>query len=504
MKALQKTTFYDLTTGKVSFEEKELLVERESEIGKAVESHVVGIYPDYTFQTFEGFGCAMTETSCWLLCQMSPETRTEALKAWFGPDGMDARFVRMHIDSCDYSLEEYQAVADPIADPELETFSIARDLKWNIPVMKEAMAIAGRPINVLLSPWSPPYQWKTPPELTQNDAAVYGGRGIQVDLTKPGRCFGGRLKPEYYASWAKYLVKFIKAYLAEGIPVTMLSIQNEAAAATNWDSCLWSGEEERTFLKEHLYPQMKAAGLTEKVEIFIWDHNKERAIEHIDAFMNDPEAAEEISGFAYHWYSGDHFDALSLLHGRYPEKVLMHSESCPLHIPGKAFAFDIPKEVLEKMDPDRRAMFASKDPKAVDLQDAVDYAHDIIGDLNHGMQRWIDWNMIVDRTGGPRHVPGGFAASLVYEEDGSYTKTPAYEYLRQIAGAVQAGAVVLGKSVYGNEVEAAAVKNPDGTVGVLLLNQTLGDVNVNIRLCGCIIQQVKLPAKTLNTILIAE
>ena len=142
MKALQKTTFYDLTTGKVSFEEKELLVERESETGKAVESHVVGIYPDYTFQTFEGFGCAMTETSCWLLCQMSPETRTEALKAWFGPDGMDARFVRMHIDSCDYSLEEYQAVADPIADPALETFSIARDLKWNIPVMKEAMAIA--------------------------------------------------------------------------------------------------------------------------------------------------------------------------------------------------------------------------------------------------------------------------------------------------------------------------------------------------------------------------
>ena len=98
-----------------------------------------------------------------------------ALSRWFGPEGINARFIRMHIDSCDYSLSEYQSVADPIADPELETFTIDRDRKWTLPVVKEALAMAGGELCVLLSPWSPPYQWKTPPEFSQNDAAVYGG-----------------------------------------------------------------------------------------------------------------------------------------------------------------------------------------------------------------------------------------------------------------------------------------------------------------------------------------
>lgn len=319
MKGKQLTTIYDQVTGKVTRLEAGLKLLDESNLTNQIESYVVGIYPTYSFQTFEGYGCAMTESSCWLLSQMESDVRKKALKNWFGPEGMDARFVRMHIDSCDYSLEEYQSVADPIADPELTTFNIERDKKWVIPIMKEAMELAGHPISVLLSPWSPPYQWKTPPELTENDMAVYGGIGVSVDITKPGRCFGGRLKPEYYGSWAKYLVKFVQAYLTEGIPVTMLSVQNEANAATSWDSCLWSGEQEKVFLRDYLYPAMKEAGLSEKIGIYIWDHNKERMIEHIDAMM-DKDIYDMIEGFAYHWYSGDHFDALDLLHTKYPEK----------------------------------------------------------------------------------------------------------------------------------------------------------------------------------------
>ena len=154
-----------------------------------VESNVVGIYPDYTFQMMEGYGCSLTESACYLLSKMDSATRKEALAQWFGPAGMDAWFVRVHIDSCDYSLSEYQAVEDPLADPELETFSIDRDRQYILPVLKEAMAMAGHPIHVLLSPWSPPAQWKTPPEMTRNDASVYGGEeGDVIDLSKPGRC----------------------------------------------------------------------------------------------------------------------------------------------------------------------------------------------------------------------------------------------------------------------------------------------------------------------------
>ncbi len=496
MAIIKKTVCFDPASGRCGLEEKQLQWVEESTLVKAVEARVVGLYPDHTFQTLEGWGCAMTEASCYLLAKMQPEERRAALAKWFGPGGMDARFIRMHIDSCDYSLSEYQSVADPIADPELETFNIDRDRQWTLPVVKEALAMAGDGVKVLLSPWSPPWQWKTPPEFSQNDAAVYGGQQISIDTEKPGRCFGGRLKKEYYAPWAKYLVKFIKAYLEEGIPVGMLSLQNEASAATAWDSCLWSGEEERTFLKEYLYPQLEKAGLAGRIAIFIWDHNKERAIEHIDAFMADADAAAKVDGFAFHWYSGDHFEALELLGRRYPEKLLMHTESCPLHMPGKALSMSPAEDgVLNNAGAADAAT-----PEMIDHSDAMAYAHDMIGDLNHGMQGWIDWNMIVDRQGGPRHVMGGFGAPLVYEDDGTVSETLMYAYLRLIAGAFRPGAVRIGKSVYGRDVEAAACRNTDGSYGVLLLNQSPEDVKVNLRMSGRILLDVELPARTVTSV----
>lgn len=498
MSIIQKSVCFDAATGQATVLERSLSRVDESTLVKAVEARVVGLYPEYTFQTLEGWGCAMTEASCYLLSRMQPEERRAALARWFGPGGMDARFIRMHIDSCDYSLSEYQSVEDPIADPELATFNIDRDRRYTLPVVKEALAMAGDGVKVLLSPWSPPWQWKTPPEFSQNDAAVYGGVEAKIDTDKPGRCFGGRLKKEYYTPWAKYIVKFMEAYLAEGIPVGMLSLQNEASAATAWDSCLWSGEEERTFLKDHLYPELQKAGLAGKIAIFIWDHNKERAIEHIDAFMADAAAAEKVDGFAFHWYSGDHFEALELLRGRYPDKLLVHTESCPLHMPGNALSMSAAEDgVLNSIS-------GEQTPAMIDHSDAMAYAHDIIGDLNHGMQGWIDWNMIVDRRGGPRHVQGGFGAPLVCEDDGTVTETLMYTYLRLIAGAVRPGAVRIGKSVYGRDVEAAACRNTDGTYGLLLLNESSEEISVNVRMNGSILLDVALPPMALTTLCIDE
>ena len=187
MTVKQSSVLFDPSTGKARRLEKQLILQKESDLSTMIESNVIGIYPDYTFQTMEGWGCAMTESACFLLSKLSVEERKKALTRWFGPEGMDARFIRIHIDSCDYSLSEYRAVEDPISDPELATFTIDRDRKWILPIVKEALALAGHPIQVLLSPWSPPWQWKTPPEISHNDAAVYGGQYAEVDLNKPGR-----------------------------------------------------------------------------------------------------------------------------------------------------------------------------------------------------------------------------------------------------------------------------------------------------------------------------
>ena len=201
MKATQVTTF--AVNGQTFSKTLEIPVTLEADETRHLESNVLNLYPDITFQTIEGFGGAITESVASLMETMSPQTRKEFLNEYFSPEGNRYKFIRMPIDSCDYSLEEHAAVADPMADPEFKTFSIDRDLRYGIRAMKEAMEISPEPLSILLSPWSPPACWKTPPAKPKNDASVYGGDFFSsmmppVDYEKPQRCNGGSLKPEHY------------------------------------------------------------------------------------------------------------------------------------------------------------------------------------------------------------------------------------------------------------------------------------------------------------------
>ena len=233
----------------------------EADEPRPVEMQVLNLYPQVSYQKVEGFGGAMTEAAGYALSKLSDADRKAVVDAYYGEGGIGSNLIRVPLDSCDYSLEEYQAVADPIADPDFKTFDMSRNFQYILPALKEAVSLCGRPVSVLLSPWSPPAQWKTPPEKPKNDAKVYGGYMTEIDYTKPQRNHGGSLKPEYYGPWAKYLVKLVNAYLDEGIPVTMLSVQNESIAATNWDSCVWTAEGQKAFIRDYLYPEMEKAGL---------------------------------------------------------------------------------------------------------------------------------------------------------------------------------------------------------------------------------------------------
>lgn len=475
--------------GKAYPEVKEIPVTLEADEARHLESGVLNVYPQITYQTIEGFGGAMTETSAYLWSQMDPETRKKSLAEFFGPEGSHVRFIRIPLDSCDYSLEEYQAVEDPIADPELTTFSMERNFKYILPVMKEAMAMSAEPLSVLLSPWSPPKQWKTPPARPKNDASVYGAlpfRMQEIDYDNPSRCNGGSLKPEYYGSWAKYLVKMTEAYLAEGVPVTMLSIQNESIAATNWDSCVWTAEEQKTFLRDFLYPEWEKAGLVDKVGLYIWDHNKERVLEYAMDIVDDV-TDKMIQGFAFHWYSGDHFEAVEMAGHQYPGKVLLMSECCGLHMPGRVGFMGFGG--------------GDKTPETVEYEDAVAYAHDIIGNLNAGMNRWIDWNFCVDKDGGPRHVAMGFTASMIINDDFTYRKDLTFDYVAHFSKYILPGAVRIGHSRCDDKVEMTAAKNPDGSIVIVLLNKTDEDTAYAIRMQDQVIR-VKTPARTISTVVV--
>ena len=436
MNAKQITTY--AIGGKAIVEERILSVTSEADEAKHLESNVINLYPDLTFQEIEGFGGALTDTVGYLYSKMNETDKKQFLEDHFGKDGQHYRFIRMHMDSCDYSLEEYQAVADPIADPELTTFSIERDRTYMIPLLKDAMAMTVEPFSVLLSPWSPPKQWKTPPE---------------------------------------------------GIPVTMMTLQNETIAATNWDSCVWSAKEQKAFLKDHLYPVFKEAGLTDTVGLYIWDHNKERVVEFAREMIDD-ETAGMIEGIAFHWYSGDHFESLDMARTLFPDKKLMGSECCALHPPGKTSPF--------------AALSGMNGPSIaeVEYEDAAAYGHDIIGDLNNGMNRWIDWNLCVDKNGGPRHVSSGFGAPVCANEDGTYRKLLTYHYIGHFSRFLLPGAKRIGHSRCDDKAELTAAKNPDGSLAVVLLNRGQADVSCAIRMDGQIIR-ITLPSKTISTICIA-
>lgn len=223
-----------------------------------------------------------------------------------------------------------------------------------------------------------------------------------------------------------------------------------------WDSCVYTAEEEKAFLRDALHPALIKNGLDD-IEIFIWDHNKERAYERAKAIL-DVETAPMVAGIAFHWYSGDHFDALSMIREEFPDKKLVLSEACIEY---------------------------SKFSKDDYLCNAQKYAHDIIGNLNHGMNGFYDWNLVLDEIGGPNHVGNYCDAPFLYDrKEKKLIKRNTANYLWHFSHFIQEGAVRIGLSNYSDKLEATAVQNPDGSIAVILLNRTKEAIPVNIRMGG--------------------
>ena len=176
----------------------------------------------------------------------------------------------------------YQAVEDVVSDPEFTTFTINRDRQYIIPAIKDAIATCDKPISVLLSPWSPPAAWKTAPA-----KVVIGANAPENDPQKrPQRGFGrgqpllGRpLKAGILPQLGRYMVKYIQAYLDEGIRSNGSRSRTRRWPSPRGTPASGPPEEEKVFLRDHLYPEMLKAGLVGKVGIYIWDHNKERIFE---------------------------------------------------------------------------------------------------------------------------------------------------------------------------------------------------------------------------------
>ncbi|SFE06277.1 glycoside hydrolase family 30 protein [Thermophagus xiamenensis] len=384
----------------------------------------VFIDPSNTFQTFLGVGGAFTDASAEVFAKLSAQKQQELLDAYFGEKGINYTFMRTHIASCDFSSESYDYVDEN--DSALATFSVEHDLKYRIPFIKKAMDIVGEDFKMFVSPWSPPAWMKD----------------------NNNRLRGGKLLDKYKQSWANHYVKFIRAYEQQGIPVWGLSVQNEPMAVQRWESCIYTADDERDFVKYYLGPTLEKQGMSDK-KLIVWDHNRDLIFQRASVIFNDPEASRYIWGIGFHWYetwtgSDMQFNNLKAVKEAYPDKNLVFTEGCV-----EAFNYD----------------------RLNDWGLGERYGKSMINDFNNGTVAWTDWNILLDENGGPNHV-GNYCFAPVHANLSmdQLIYTNSYYYIGHFSKFIRPGARRISCASSRDVLQATAFMNPDGTIVVVVMN----------------------------------
>jgi glucosylceramidase len=393
----------------------------------------------HSFQTFLGIGGAITDAVAETFAKLPEDKQKEILTAYYDSSkGIGYTLARTNINSCDFSSDSYDYINE--GDSSLQTFSVAHDEQYRIPFIKQAIATAGGKLCLFASPWSPPAFMKD-----NNDMLN-----------------GGKLKPAYYQAWANYYVKFIKAYERKGIPVWGLTVQNEPMAKQRWESCLYTAQDEANFIKNYLGPTLQKEGLADK-KIIAWDHNRDLMYQYASTLLNDDDAAKYIWGIGFHWYetwtgSAPMYDNEKQVQQAFPDTHLLFTEGCN-------DGFDA--------------------TKLSDWKLGEHYGKSMINDFNNGTIGWTDWNILLDENGGPNHV-GNFCFAPVYAnpETGELTYTNAYYYIGQFSKFIRPGAKRITSSSNRDKLLTTAFKNIDGSIIIIVMNQSDDELPLNIWIKG--------------------
>ncbi len=395
----------------------------------------VFVEPNITFQNFMGIGGSITDASAEVFAKLSKEKQQELLDAYYTSDkGIGYSLLRTTIHSSDFGNSSYTYIKE--GDKELKTFSLKPDEKYRIPMIKRAIATAGGKLLTYVAPWSPPAFMKKTKNMLK----------------------GGVLLPEYYQSWANYYAKFIKAYEKQGIPIWGTSTQNEPLATQTWESCLYTAEEERDFIKNNLGPTLKKEGLGDK-KIVVWDHNRDLMNHRANVVYSDPEAAQYVWGLGFHWYetwtgADQNFDNVRKVKEAYPDKNLMFTEGC-----------------IEKFDANKYQFWPN----------AERYGTAMINDFNNGTTAWTDWNILLDQNGGPNHV-GNFCFAPIHADTntGALIYTPSYYYIGHFSKFIKPNAKRVSSAVSRTTLASTSFINPDGKVVTIVMNNTDNPIAYNL------------------------
>lgn len=409
--------------------------------------------PAHALQPFLGIGGAFTDAAADTFGALPDDSKRQVLEAYFDPDkGIGYSLGRTHINSCDFSASEYTYVKE--GDATLSSFDIGHDLKARIPMIRGALRAAGWNFPIYASPWSPPGWMK------DNHAMVNGGS----------------LRPEFADAWARYFVRFIKAYAEQGVPIWGVTVQNEPLAVQTWESCIYTGAQEAAFVRDHLGPVLRQSGLA-AVKIIGWDHNRTDMVQRATELFADPAAASYIWGMGFHWYVNSSYDNVRAVHEAYPGVHLLLTEAC-----------NGPYEA-SKVD---------------DWDLAEQYGHAMLSDFNNGAEAWTDWNLILDQNGGPNHL-GNFCYAPIHcdTRTGSVHRTPAYYYIGHFSKFVRPGAHRIVCAPSADFVQTTAFRNPSGSVAVVIMNETADARTLCVWSAGRAVE-TRSPAHSMQTLVFED
>ena len=461
LEPLQRPTADEVAVIRTSFgtaERLSVLPSLRMQLGRLDGDATVSIEPTVRYQKFLGFGGSFTESSADLLTEMTYETQDRIVDACFHPErGLNYTMGRMHINSCDFSTGNW-ACCETKDDKDLVHFSLRRYEKSLLPFLRRAESAAGQPLKLIASPWSPPAWMKD--------------NGSMLE--------GGKLRADCREAWARYYLRFADGMQEAGLPLWALTVQNEPMAVTAWENCIYSATEERDFVRDYLGPALEDCGMD--LKLLVWDHNRDEMFMRAKTIYSDPLAAKHVWGVAFHWYGDPRYeswpeksgqlcyDNVQRVHDLRPDKHLVMTEACQ-----------------------------EGGPHTGEWGLGERYAENIMKDLNHWTEAWIDWNLLLNGQGGPNHVRNHCSAPLLVDvEHDLVLFQSSFYYIGHFSRYIQPGAHRILCSSSRDALESVAFANPDGTVAVVVMNQSEHGVAFSLE-CGGAAASASAPRRSITT-----
>jgi glucosylceramidase len=500
--------------------------------GKADGKVKIDVFPEKIKQTMDGIGSSFTESSAFVLAHLEKEQRLALMQEIWGENGANFSLARTHIGACDFSVEGKYSYTDVKDDVNLKHFSIAEDKigfskseyphivdeKYDLlPMIQEALAIKAEQkqneLRIIASAWTAPSWMKDIEEWYIPGSPENNWQGT-----------GGSLKPEYVPLYAKYLVKYLEAYHKAGVPIWGLTPVNEPHGNNGqWESMHFSPQSQNEFVQEHLGPALKRSPFAD-TRLLIYDQNRDGLEEWTDVIFGDEKTAPYVYGAAVHWYEstekvyGEVFDRVK---EKFPDKAILHTEGCIDDL-GK----DAPNGIADPVKFKETNWFDNDafwwNPNATDWAYSATwqgvnseahpaytpvhrYARNIIVSIDHWLQGWIDWNIILDEKGGPNHV-GNFCGApiMIDTKSKKIYRTPIFHVLAQFSRTIRPGDRAVEtrqqkEMLPPDALHACATINEKDLLSVQLLNTTKSPISYHLQIGGQF-AEITIPANAVQTV----